>query len=57
MKKTLALFAALALAVSAFAVEIGKPAPDFTLYQLNGQKVTLSSLRGRPVLVDFWGST
>ena len=36
---------------------VGRPAPDFTLYQLNGQKVTLSSLRGRPVLVDFWGST
>ena len=37
--------------------KVGKPAPDFTLYQLNGQKITLSSLRGRPVLVDFWGST
>ena len=37
--------------------KIGRPAPDFTLYQLNGQKVTLSSLRGRPVLVDFWGAT
>jgi cytochrome c biogenesis protein CcmG, thiol:disulfide interchange protein DsbE len=37
--------------------KIGRPAPDFTLYQLNGQKITLSSLRGRPVLVDFWGST
>jgi len=37
--------------------KIGKPAPDFTLYQLNGQKITLSSLRGRSVLVDFWGST
>ena len=37
--------------------KVGRPAPDFTLYQLNGQKVTLSSLRGHPVLVDFWGST
>jgi len=24
---------------------------------LNGQSVTLSSLRGRPVLVNFWHST
>ena len=32
-------------------------APDFTLDQLNGQKISLASLRGRPVLVDFWGST
>lgn len=37
--------------------KIGKPAPDFILSQLNGQKVTLSRLRGRPVLVDFWGAT
>jgi len=37
--------------------KIGRPAPDFTLYQLNGQKISLASLRGRPVLVDFWGST
>lgn len=37
--------------------KIGRPAPDFTLYQLNGQKVTLSGLRGRTVLVNFWGST
>ncbi|MBP1774444.1 MAG: AhpC/TSA family [candidate division NC10 bacterium] len=35
----------------------GNPAPDFTLRLLNGQSVTLSSLRGRPVLVNFWHST
>ena len=37
--------------------KVGRPAPDFTLDQLNGQKISLASLRGRPVLVDFWGST
>ena len=37
--------------------KVGRPAPDFTLYQLNGQKISLASLRGRPVLVDFWGAT
>jgi len=37
--------------------KVGRPAPDFTLYQLNGQKITLSGLRGRTVLVNFWGST
>jgi len=35
----------------------GSPAPDFTLRQMNGQSITLSSLRGRPVLVNFWHST
>ena len=35
----------------------GSPAPDFTLRLLNGQNITLSTLRGRPVLVSFWHST
>ena len=35
----------------------GSPAPDFTLRLLNGQSVSLSSLRGHPVLVNFWHST
>lgn len=34
----------------------GKPAPDFTLRDRNGQEVTLSSLRGKWVVVYFWGS-
>ena len=36
---------------------VGQPAPDFTLTLLNGQKITLSSLKGRPVLLDFWSAT
>jgi peroxiredoxin len=35
----------------------GRPAPDFTLRLLNGQHIALSSLQGRPVLVNFWHST
>ena len=34
----------------------GKPAPDFTLTLLNGRTVPLKSLRGKAVLVNFWGS-
>jgi cytochrome c biogenesis protein CcmG/thiol:disulfide interchange protein DsbE len=36
---------------------VGQPAPDFTLRLFNGERVALSSLRGTPVLVNFWHST
>ncbi len=36
--------------------QIGKPAPDFTLLDLNGQPVSLSSLIGKPVLINFWAT-
>lgn len=32
----------------------GRPAPDFTLPTTGGQEVTLSSLRGRPVVLYFY---
>jgi thiol-disulfide isomerase/thioredoxin len=32
------------------------PAPDFTLKNLEGADVTLSSLRGKIVLLDFWAT-
>ena len=35
---------------------IGKVAPDFTQNDTLGNPVTLSSLRGKYVLVDFWAS-
>jgi len=36
-------------------VEEGK-APDFTLTDMSGKKVTLSALRGKVVLVEFWAT-
>jgi peroxiredoxin Q/BCP len=36
------------------AVVEGKPAPDFTLRADEGDEVTLSSLRGRPVVLYFY---
>jgi len=34
----------------------GKPAPDFQLKSLDGQTISLSELRGRPVLINFWAT-
>jgi cytochrome c biogenesis protein CcmG, thiol:disulfide interchange protein DsbE len=31
-------------------------APNFTLKSLDGRRVSLSSLRGRPVVINFWAS-
>jgi peroxiredoxin len=38
------------------AVGIGQLAPDITLSNPEGKEITLSSLRGKVVLVDFWAS-
>lgn len=35
---------------------LNKPAPDFTLPDVNGNPVSLSSFKGKYVLVDFWAS-
>ncbi|GAC1650543.1 MAG: thioredoxin-dependent thiol peroxidase [Gemmatimonadaceae bacterium] len=35
-------------------VEVGTPAPDFTLTADNGKSVTLSQLRGKPVVLYFY---
>lgn len=34
----------------------GVVAPDFTLNDINGKPLSLSSLRGKYVILDFWGS-
>lgn len=34
----------------------GKEAPDFTLESLDGRNVSLSSLRGQAVLLNFWAT-
>jgi len=35
---------------------IGRQAPSFALPDLDGQTVSLESLRGQPVIVNFWAS-
>jgi thiol-disulfide isomerase/thioredoxin len=34
----------------------GKPAPAFTLVDLDGKKVSLADFKGKPVLVNFWAT-
>ncbi|MEE8278577.1 MAG: redoxin domain-containing protein [Thermoanaerobaculia bacterium] len=35
---------------------IGKPAPSFTLEDLDGRVIGLEDLRGRPVVLNFWAT-
>ena len=56
MKTTFALLAALTLAASAFAVEVGKPAPDFTGTDINGKTVKLSDYKGKIVVIESYNS-
>jgi peroxiredoxin len=37
-------------------VKPGQEAPDFTLKDASGRSFTLSALRGRPVLLNFWAT-
>ena len=37
-------------------VQVGKPAPPFTLKDVDGQTVSLASVKGHPVLVSFWAT-
>lgn len=50
------LAAALILAswTNALAIGVGDPAPDFELESTNGDKVKLSALRGKTVLLTFY---
>ncbi len=34
----------------------GKAAPEFSLEDLSGKKVSLSDFKGRPLVVNFWGT-
>ncbi|WP_020676611.1 TlpA disulfide reductase family protein [Geopsychrobacter electrodiphilus] len=38
------------------AVTVGDIAPDFTLENMQGEKVSLSQLRGKVVIVNFWAT-
>lgn len=59
MKKILLcclLLAAVATTGLAQNIKAGAKAPDFTAQKVDGTSLTLSSLQGKYVVLDFWGS-
>src|SRR5690606_15375394 len=37
-------------------LQVGDPAPDFKLTDLNGEELQLSDYKGQGVFVNFWGT-
>ncbi len=56
MKKLFGLLTAMALAANTFAVEVGKPAPDFTGTDINGKTIKLSAYKGKIVVIESYNS-
>ncbi|HEX9046398.1 MAG TPA: redoxin family protein [Verrucomicrobiae bacterium] len=56
MKTLIVSLAALTVAASAWAVEIGKPAPDFSGADINGKTVKLSDFKGKIVVLESYNS-
>jgi peroxiredoxin len=56
MKKLSVLLTAMAFAATAFAVEVGKPAPDFSGTDINGKTVKLSDYNGKIVVIESYNS-
>jgi peroxiredoxin len=56
MKNTVLVLSLLASTVAVAGVNKGQKAPDFQLPSMKGGTLSLSSLKGKVVLLDFWAS-
>jgi peroxiredoxin len=56
MKTLFTLLTAISFAISAFAVETGTSAPDFTGTDINGKTVKLSDYKGKIVVIESYNS-
>lgn len=50
-----AMVATISISVSAYAAEVGKPAPDFSAKDAKGADVSLASLKGKVIVLE-WAS-
>lgn len=50
------LISALLMVTNVNALEIGKPAPDFTLKSMKGTNLNLTEQRGNIIVINFWAS-
>lgn len=56
MKHLLALVALIGCTTAAFALEIGKPAPDFSGTDIHGKTIKLSDYKGKIVVIESYNS-
>jgi peroxiredoxin len=56
MKKAFILLTTMALAMAVQAVEIGKPAPDFSATDINGKTVKLCYYQGKIIVLESYNS-
>lgn len=56
MKYCSLLLVLMVFPVLLFSQEVGSKAPDFSAADLNGNKIVLSELTGRVIVLDFWAS-
>ncbi|MGA2787709.1 MAG: redoxin domain-containing protein [Verrucomicrobiota bacterium] len=56
MKRLFVLLTTMALAVAVQAVEVGKPAPDFSATDINGKAIKLSDYAGKIVVIESYNS-
>lgn len=56
VKRKIFILLFITITISSYAVEIGTIAPEIIMKDNKGRDVSLSSLKGKIVLVDFWAS-
>lgn len=58
MKRLLPVFLAIGMALNGFAQQppVGTNVPDIKLHDVTGKEVSLASLQGKVVVLDFWAS-